>query len=51
MVEEEEARDFLDRGLAAVLAEGVGKRLHEVDSVVFAGGLAQGVVLRHEAGA
>ncbi len=47
MVEEEEARDFLDRGLAAVLEEGAGKRLREVKSVVFAGGLGQGVLLRH----
>ncbi len=48
MVEEEEARDFLDRGLSAILAEGAESRLREVESVVFAGGLGQGVVLRHE---
>jgi ubiquinone/menaquinone biosynthesis C-methylase UbiE len=48
VVEEAEARDFLDRGLPAILAEGVGNRLREVSNIVFAGGLAQGVVLRLE---
>lgn len=47
-VEEEEARDFLGRGLDAVLAEGCGGRLREAGRVVFAGGLGEGVVLRHE---
>ncbi len=48
-VEEEEARDFLDRGgLAAILTEGAGTRLREVKNVVFAGGLGQGVLLRLE---
>ena len=47
-VEEDEARDFLQRGLAAILAEAAGERLREVGMVVFAGGLAQGMLLRHE---
>lgn len=47
-VEEDEARDFLGRGLAAILADAAGERLREVGTVVFAGGLAQGVLLRYE---
>lgn len=47
-VEEEEARDFLDRGLDAILAEGCGDRLREEARVVFAGGLGEGVLLKRE---
>ncbi len=46
--EEDEARDFLERGLPAILADAAGERLREVGTVVFAGGLAQGVLLRYE---
>ena len=48
VVEEDEARDFLDRGLEAILAEAIDGRLHEAGRVVFAGGLAQGVLLRSD---
>lgn len=48
VVEEDEARDFLEQGLAAILEEAVGERLREVGTVVFAGGLAQGVLLQFE---
>ena len=47
-VEEDEARDFLERGLNAVLADAAGERLREVGTVVFAGGMGQGILLRHE---
>jgi len=40
--------EMLEQGLAAILADACDERLREVGTVVFAGGLAQGVLLRHD---
>ena len=45
-VEEREARDFLERGLDAIVAEASGSDLATLHRVVFAGGIAQGVLLQ-----
>lgn len=46
LVEEEEATDFLRRGLAEVMAEGAGGALVEVKRTTLAMGLGQGVLYR-----
>jgi len=48
LVEEDEARDFFDRGLAAIIAEACGTALAEVTRVTFAMGLGQGVLYVRE---
>ena len=49
LVEEEEARDFFQRGLDRILREAAGNRLHPVTNSLFAGGLGQGLLLRKRA--
>lgn len=46
LVEEEEASDFFRRGLENILIEAVEEKLERVATLVFAGGLGQGVLLR-----